>query len=212
MWQYRRPLTARRFPDNRFRATNDGNRSGRPDQCCRAASSSGIRGGSIRCRGIGRAGGNLRCWPPIAYFLCLVKDAAVEQQVTLLGSHLLFASRPDFLRNPASFKLSPCIRFITTAPVLDGATALCKLGATARRIVVGHLSQCWQSDKRNSDGEHCPVHGVNSSMAHVAEGSHSSGLRTSLEQRPAWCYSLRILSAHSTEATKSGGVTNRAFL
>ena len=26
------------------------------------------------------------------------------------------------------------------------------------------------------------------------------------------CYSLRILSAHSTNATKSGGVTNRAFL
>ena len=107
--------------------------------------------------------------------LCLVKDAAVEQQVTLLGSHLLFASRPDFLGNPASFKLSPRIRFITTAPVLDGATALCELGAAARRIVVGHLSQCWQSDKRNSDGEHCSVHGVNSSLAHVA-GPHSSGI------------------------------------
>jgi len=32
----------------------------------------------------------------------------------LLRPHLLCASRPDFLGNPASFKLSPCIRFIAT--------------------------------------------------------------------------------------------------
>src|SRR4051794_19931068 len=152
------PSTSRRLHDNRFSATNDGNRSERVYQCCRAASGSGIRGGSICCRGIDRGDGKLRCWSLIAICLCFGKDTAVEQQIALLRPHLLSASRPNFLGNPASFKLSPCIRFIATALILDGVAALRDFGATARRIVYGHLSECRNNSERGSDHEKCSDH------------------------------------------------------
>jgi hypothetical protein len=114
---------------------------------------------SGRNRGIGGSDGNRGCLPLIGSCLRLVEDAAKEPQVALLVSHLLVASRPDFLGNTASFELSPRIRFIATAFILDGLAALCEFGAATRRVIVRHLCQGRHSNARGSDSEkrsdHC---------------------------------------------------------
>src|SRR3954454_3107364 len=157
---------SRWFLDSRLRAPNDGNRAGWSYQCNRAASGSGIRGGGIRGRGIDRTDGNRSCRPSIAFCLCLVKDAAVEQQVALIGSHLLLASRPDLLGNPVSSKLPPRICLIATALLLGSAVAPCGFGAAARCIVAGHLRQCRQGNERGSDHEKRSDHRDNSLMGY----------------------------------------------
>jgi hypothetical protein len=125
-------------------------------------SRSGIQGWSIRYGGSHRTDRDWRYSPLIGPWLCLVQGAAIEKHIALLGSHLLVTRRQDVRRNRVSFKLSPRIRFIATALILDDAVVLREFGAVAGRIIVRRLSECRHGGEGDGDREHRSVHSGNS--------------------------------------------------